>query len=254
MAKELPQLEQSDLTHYIRPKGDYVKFENTEELLEKTREWGLNTKTSKKTEFWYKENFYKRKVEIDGYEIHGNYNTLVIKFIDGNLTCISPYYLKDMQSSSFGEETETSEELEEKVKTQKEKKPLSSESIPNEISKVTPKVKKETVKREKVEKEEKINLPEEKVSLTMTVKKFDTIYNSFAERDDVVVIYEQVHISNGDEKIDLDTIWSSMSKSLEKLELKEGDKIECEGKVVHKKFKKEVLYKLNNPSKIKVNL
>lgn len=243
MAKELPQIEQSDLTHYIRPKGDYVKFENVEELLEKTREWGLNTKTSKKTEFWYKESFYKRKVEIDGYEIHGSYNTLVIKFMDGNLMCISPYYLKDMQSSSFGEETGTDEELEEKVKNKKEQKILPSETIVEP----KPKVKKE------VKKEETVNLPEGKVSLKFVVKKFDTIYNSFAERDDVVVIYEDVQIACGEEEIKLDSIWSSMSKSLEKLELKEGDRIECEGKVVSKKFKKEVLYKLNNPSKIKVN-
>ena len=234
MAKELPQLEQSDLTKYIPPKGEYEKFIDMDHFLQKTREWGLNTNTSKKTEFWYKEKFYKRKVTIKGYEVHGTYNTFIIEFMDGNLMCISPLYLKEMQSSSFGEEVKSEEELEEKVKKQKEDK----------------KEKPKEEKKGKV-KEEKIEIPEGKVKLTMTVEKFDTVYNSFAERDEIVILYQDVNINDGE--IKLDKIWSSMSKTLESLELKEGDKIQCEGKVVPKKLKKEAEYKLNNPSKIEVN-
>lgn len=45
---------------------------------------------------------------IKGFETYGNtdeFNTLVIEFQDGKLTCIHPAFLKEMQSSSFGKES-----------------------------------------------------------------------------------------------------------------------------------------------------
>src|SRR3954465_10102399 len=99
------QIEQSDLTKYIPPKGDYETFRDDDYYREKLKEWGL---PAAKREFWYKEDNYQRLVTIKGYETYGNtgeFNTLVIEFQDGNLTCIHPAYLKEMQQSSFGKES-----------------------------------------------------------------------------------------------------------------------------------------------------
>ena len=108
---------------YYPPKGKFITFENEEDYGEKGREWGLFNKQIKE-EFWYKEKEYKRRVKIKGYEIHGKHNTLVIEFLDGNLSCIHPAYLKEMQSPTFGKEM-TDEELLEENATEKvkEKKP-----------------------------------------------------------------------------------------------------------------------------------
>jgi hypothetical protein len=44
--------------------------------------------------------------------------------------------------------------------------------------------------------------------------------------------------------------WCGYSNTLKALGLEVGNTMKFEGKVVDKKFNKEILYKLNNPSKI----
>ncbi|MFD1904443.1 hypothetical protein ACFSQ7_10795 [Paenibacillus rhizoplanae] len=51
----------------------------------------------------------------------------------------------------------------------------------------------------------------------------------------------------------IDEVWSSHSATLKKLELKEGDPVSFEAKIVAKKLSQHpVKYKINNPSKMKV--
>jgi len=54
----------------------------------------------------------------------------------------------------------------------------------------------------------------------------------------------------GENEIEIGDAWCGYSKTLKKLELVEGERLEFDGKITDKKMNKEVLYKLNNPSKI----
>src|SRR5688572_18029789 len=120
MIIQRPQLEQSELTKYIPPKGEYETFRDVDHYKEKLKEWGLSSAKEAKREFWYKDRNYQRQVTIKGYETYGNamdINTLVIEFQDGNLTCIHPAYLKEMQQSSFGKESMITEATEAEVVT-----------------------------------------------------------------------------------------------------------------------------------------
>ncbi|MFC8575536.1 hypothetical protein ACFUCO_19440, partial [Heyndrickxia sporothermodurans] len=92
-------------TLYLPPKGDYSQFQDEKHYEEKVREWGLSTTKEVKKQFWFKDDKQKSTVKIIGYEIYGKteeYNTVIIEFEDGNLSCIHPAYLKEMQSPSFG--------------------------------------------------------------------------------------------------------------------------------------------------------
>lgn len=101
MVISLPHIEDSNSNVYLPPKGEYEPFRDEAHYAEKLKEWGL----SAKKQFWYKEATHQRLATIKGYEIYGKtaeFNTIVIQFQDGNLTCIHPAYLKEMQSTSFG--------------------------------------------------------------------------------------------------------------------------------------------------------
>lgn len=249
------QLEQSDLTQYIPPKGDFEIFRDDVHYREKLKEWGLSSAKEAKREFLYKERNYQRVVTIKGYETYGKsdeYNTLVIEFQDGKLSCIHPAYLKEMQQSSFGkesliqvvEEKETGTAAE--PKNQDEKPPVSNTA---------------KVSKTKKEKPAKIELPADKVHFTAKVKQFALTYNPFNEENDEVVVLENVQIVQ-EPPIELDYAWCSHSKTLKKFELAPGDLLEFDGKVAAKKLAKgkdvpeeftlevAVLYKVNNPSKI----
>jgi hypothetical protein len=66
-----------------------------------------------KKEFWYKDKTYQRLVTIKEYEEFGvsnTFNTLIIEFQDGHLSCIYPDYLKDMPSPNFGKEIRVNRE------------------------------------------------------------------------------------------------------------------------------------------------
>lgn len=256
MANDLPLKEESNLTHYIAPKGHFNVFsddlENDERYIEKTREWGLNKKQIK-TEFWYKGKDYKRKVKIKGYQVSGpfEYNTAIVEFEDGNLSCIMPAYLKEMQGSNFGKEQV--DQIKKVKSTNPRGKVVKGGIAKGEalIAKASAEDVPETfMEKKRTKKEEKIDLPTDKVHFRAKVKEFSTKFNHFADRDDEVILYEDVKVT-GESSINVGEAWSGLSKKLEGLELQEGDLLEFDAKIVSKKFNKEILYKVNNPSKIK---
>ncbi|MBT2662887.1 hypothetical protein [Bacillus sp. ISL-45] len=258
MANSAAGTSQSHLTQYIPPKGMYEQFEDEAHYLEKVKEWGLSTKK----ELWYKDRYQHCLVTIKGYEIFGEtaeLNTLVIEFPDGNLTCIHPAYLKEMQSSGFGKEiiTPVSGDGSEALVAKKEK-PKTAAPAAAEAQAKTP-VKKEKAKKEKAP---KLVLPEEKVHFTATVKQFALSWNHFNEDNDEVVVFENVRIEQ-EEAIEVGLAWGSHSKTLKKHELEPGQQLEFDGKIVKKSLPKgkdvedesmlldvSVAYKINNPSKI----
>jgi hypothetical protein len=279
MIIQRPQLEQSELTKYIPPKGEYETFRDVDHYKEKLREWGLSSAREAKKEFWYKDRNYQRLVTIKGYETYGSaldINTLVIEFQDGNLTCIHPAYLKEMQQSSFGKESMITESSEAEVVTAPEEVtavevPLAAEDIDvPETIKAAESAKKEAapkqakVKEPKPQKEKapKLELPADKVHFTASVKQFALVYNPFNEENDEVVVLENVQIVLEENPLEIGLAWCSHSKTLKKFELAIGDALEFDGKVAAKKLGKgkdvdeeflvavPVLYKINNPSKI----
>lgn len=275
MIIQRPQLEQSELTKYIPPKGEYETFRDVDHYKEKLKEWGLSSAREAKKEFWYKDRNYQRLVTIKGYETYGSawdINTLVIEFQDGNLTCIHPAYLKEMQQSSFGKESMlTFDEKETTVSelvTVDESEPLmaevSTEREPEEkpVKKEAPKAPKAKEPKPKKEKAPKLELPIDKVHFTANVKQFALVYNPFNEENDEVVVLENVLIVQEENPLEIGLAWCSHSKTLKKFELAIGDSLEFDGKVAAKKLGKgkevseeflvdvPVLYKINNPSKI----
>ncbi|MFP5113006.1 hypothetical protein ACSU64_11580 [Bacillaceae bacterium C204] len=273
MIIQRPQLEQSGLTKYIPPKGDYETFRDVDHYKEKLKEWGLSSAREAKKEFWYKDRNYQRLVTIKGYETYGNamdINTLVVEFQDGNLTCIHPAYLKEMQQSSFGKESLlTFDEKETAVIGDGEGTAVEGKLLAEDTTE-TPPVKKETapkavkVKEPKPKKAKapKLELPADKVHFTATVKQFALVYNPFNEENDEVVVLENVQVVSEENPLEIGLAWCSHSKTLKKFELAIGDSLEFDGKVAAKKLGKgkeveeeflvdvPVLYKVNNPSKI----
>ncbi|WP_040345041.1 hypothetical protein [Neobacillus bataviensis] len=262
-----PQIEQTGLTTYIPPKGDFEAFRDDEHYREKLKEWALSSAKEAKREFWYKDRYVQRLVTIKGYETYGNageFNTLVIEFQDGHLSCIHPAYLKEMQQSSFGKESMLT--LEDKASvTEKENvtvaaaEPVAAiESSKKDKAAKEPKPKKPKPKKEKAP---KLELPAEKVHFTAKVKQFALVYNPFNEENDEVVVLEETQIVQ-ENPLELGLAWCSHSKTLKKFELAPGDMLEFDGKVAAKKLAKgkevpeefvmdvPVLYKINNPSKI----
>lgn len=242
MKEVLPHIEDSSLTTYIPPKGAYESIKSDEHYAEKWQEWSMSGKNPKK-ELWYKGYGYQRMVTIVGYEVRGENDTLVIQFQDGNLSCILPGFLKEMQNSQFQRKLGTDEESTEteSAETKKEKptKPKTEKK---------PKAEKPT--KEPKPKKEKLVLPTEKVSCSAAVKEFTKKLNHFTEEEEDVVVYE--HLLIGEEQLVPNGLaWSSHSKTLQKLELQVGDKLTFQAKVVPNKFG-EVLCKINNPSKIQV--
>lgn len=257
MAVSLPHIEDANSTVYLPPKGDFEVFNDESHYAEKVKEWGLSAAKEVKKEFWYKEATHQRLVTIKGYEIYGKtaeFNTIVIEFQDGNLTCIHPAYLKEMQSSSFGKTSvaDIGEPSSAPV-TQKIESPSIKETKTEQSQKATSK---------KKEKTPKLELPTEKVHFTATVKQFALSWNNFNEENDEVVVLEKV-IMEAEDAIEVGLAWCSHSKTLKKFELISGDTLEFDGKIVKKKLPKgkdaeeefiveePVPYKINNPSKIK---
>ncbi|MBP2239832.1 hypothetical protein J2Z40_000385 [Cytobacillus eiseniae] len=248
MAITLPHIEDANRTTYLPPQREFERFTDEAHYAEKVREWGLSAAKDVKKEFWYKDKDHQRLVTIIGYEEYGptgEFNTIVVEFLDGHLTCIHPAYLKEMQAASFG------------------KAPITNvEASPPPVKKVAAQpvaVKKETPIKEKPT---KIVLPEEKVHFTATVKQFALSWNHFNEENDEVVVLENVMIHE-ENSLEVGLAWCAHSKTLKKFELQPGEKLEFDGKIVKKKLPsgKEieeefivavpVSYKINNPSKIK---
>ncbi|WP_449540213.1 hypothetical protein [Ferdinandcohnia sp. Marseille-Q9671] len=259
MANQLPHIEDSQSTVYFPPKGEYETFVDEAHYEEKIREWGLSVKK----EYWYKERTIQRLVTIKGYEVYGQtqeHHTIVLEFQDGNLTCIHPAYLKEMQSPSFGKSAvsdTTTTPTKKKETTSKD--PQEKSASKQEVKKVQAE---NTEKKPKKEKSPKIELPEDKVHFTANVKQFALTWNHFNEDNDEVVILENVVIQH-ENPIEIGLAWCSHSKTLKKLELQPGESLEFDGKIVKKKLAKgkdveeefiieePVQYKINNPSKLK---
>ncbi|WML39446.1 hypothetical protein RCG19_20040 [Neobacillus sp. OS1-2] len=261
-----PHIEQTGLTTYIPPKGDFEVFRDDDHYREKLKEWGLSSAKEAKREFWYKDRHVQRLVTIKGYETYGNsgeFNTLVIGFQDGQLSCIHPAYLKEMQQSSFGKESMLT--LGDKESVPVSERGTGKESVaaaaPVEAKASSKKEKAAKAAKPKKEKIPKLELPAEKVHFTAKVKQFALVYNPFNEENDEVVVLEEAQIVQ-EPPLELGFAWCSHSKTLKKFELAPGDVLEFDGKVAAKKLAKgkdvpeefiidvPVLYKVNNPSKI----
>lgn len=267
MAITLPHIEDPNNTAYFPPVGNFETFRDDAHYEEKVREWGLSTTREVKKEFWYKEKSQQRLVTVKGYQVYGessDYYTIIIEFQDGNLSCIHPAYLKEMQSPSFGKAlaadfADTSSAPSEKDAPKKaSEKSEDDTKNPAENSNKT----KSSAKKAKKEKQPALELPAEKVHFTAKVKQFAMSWNHFNEDNDEVIVLEDVVIQEN-EPIEVGLGWCSHSKTLKKFELQPGESLEFDGKIVKKKLPKgkdcdeefiveeSVTYKINNPSKIK---
>ncbi|MGG4154282.1 hypothetical protein [Peribacillus muralis] len=239
-----------ELVHYIAPKGEFISFVDDEDYISKGLEWKLFTARSVKRELLYKSGSYQGKVKLAGYEQYGNgLDTVIVEFENGMLSCINPSYLKEMQSANFGKELLSGPvsdvtSISSETKTEKEasmtkpSKPL-SEDHP----------KKEKTKSKKATAKPKLDLPAEKVHFTAIIKEFTAKMNHFTGEEDEVILLSEVKVTTEPE-LAIGDAWCGYSKTLKKAELEEGDQIEFDGKVVDKKYNKEIRYKVNNPSKL----
>ncbi|MFS0728076.1 hypothetical protein [Paenibacillus sp. 1P07SE] len=240
---------------FVIPPGDFTPLSDESSVLEKCQEWGLlSDKAVKLKAFVYKGNGRQLPCSVVGFI---DAMTAVIEFENGELHCIHPSYLKEMQTSSFSQRGGTSEQARTHtgaVDASASAEPVMTsasaakeDGIPATDGAATePKARKETVKKEK---KIKLKLPEEKVKLSAVVKEFASIPNHFTEEDDEVVVYEQVRML--EPEMEIGDAWSSYSNTLKKLELAEGDELTFEAKIITKKLTRHpVPYKINNPSKI----
>lgn len=243
------------MSNLLPPKGDFQTFSDEEHYAEKVKEWGLSATKEVKKEFWYKTGNHECKVTIKGYEAYGKgeeYNTLVIEFDDGQLSCIHPAYLKEMQASSFTKTVITDSE-----KTMVEPK----KEARQKIEKKTTTTSEKAPKKEKKAAPKKIELPLEKVHFSAEVQQFAYSWNHFNEENDEVIVLKDVVIAQ-EPPLEIGIAWCSHSKTLKKFALSPGDKLEFDGKIVKKKLPngkdveeeylvpEPVPYKVNNPSKI----
>lgn len=242
-------------TFIIEP-STYNAFDNEAEQIEKCKEWGLlSEKASKIKAFYYKRNNMSLPCSIIGYV---DRMTAVIEFDNRQKHCIHPSYLKEMQAANFIQKLTTSaEESVEPEDLPLEQTEAAAAEIPDapeppieiEAKADATKAGQPKGKAAKKEKAPKLQLPDDKVKMTATVKEFTTVPNNFSDNDDEVVIYEAVSIA--DPETDVGVAWSSHSATLKKVELEIGDKITFEAKIIAKKLTKHpVPYKINNPSKI----
>ncbi|BBI34179.1 hypothetical protein [Cohnella abietis] len=227
---------------YYPPQGDYTAFTDEDDYAEKGRSWGLFGKAPKQ-QFWYKNATSQSQVTLKGYEEYKNLCVLVVEFEDGNLTCIHPSYLKEMQSGSFGKVQLVEDELE-AVGSQAGELEEANPDAP-----VKAKAASKSAPKKQKEKKEKLELPLEKVKFTAKVKEFATKPNPFSDNDDEVILLEDVVVLT-EVPLVLGDAWCGYSNTLKALGLEEGNSLAFEGKVVDKKFNKEIIYKVNNPSKI----
>lgn len=241
-------MNKKDHIHYIPPQGDYFTFNDEDHYLAKGMEWGLLTARSVKKELVFKTGRHEERVTLKGYQeygIDGQFNTIVLEFDDGELTCIHPAYLKEMQSAGFVKELLSGGSTEYSAKKEVTDKATSEEATSVEKPAVVKKA-----KAKKAPAKPKLELPEEKVHFTASVKEFTEKMNHFTGETDEVVLFENVKII-GEAELYIGDAWCGYSKTLKKLELEEGVELEFDGKIVDKKFSKEVRYKVNNPSKLK---
>jgi len=241
-----------DHIHYIPPQGDYFTFNDEEHYLAKGIEWGILTARSVKKELVFKTGRHEERVTLKGYQeygIDGQFNTIVLEFEDGELSCIHPAYLKEMQSAGFTKELLSGGSKEYSAKKEGTDKILTEAEASESAFVERPAVVKKA-KAKKAPAKPKLELPEEKVHFIGSVKEFTEKMNHFTGETDEVILFENLKII-GEAELYIGDAWCGYSKTLKKLELAEGDGLEFDGKIVDKKFSKEVRYKVNNPSKLK---
>lgn len=251
-------------TFIIAP-GTYTAFEDEAEQIAKCKEWGLlSDKAIKSKSYMYKGNGLNLACAIAGY---ADSFTAVIRFEDGKLHCIHPSFLKEMQASSYGQKSsaaaseqgdtaaadgEQSSSATEEAQVSPAEPAAVAEAAPAIEDISEPPAEPKPKAKEKVKsagKAPKLELPEDKVKMTATVKEFTTVPNNFSDTEDEVIIYEAAAII--DPTLEVGAAWSSHSATLKKLELEIGDTLAFECKIVAKKLTKHpVPYKINNPSKI----
>ncbi|WMX53568.1 hypothetical protein [Peribacillus sp. R9-11] len=242
--------EVKDLIHYIEPKGEFISFSDEADYIAKGLEWKLFTARSVKRELLYKCGSYQGKVKLAGYEQYGNgLDTIVVEFENGKLSCIHPSYLKEMQSSNFGKEL-LSGPVAEASAPLTEGEQVTVVQVTESPEQLSEAPKKAKSKSKKAPAKPKLDLPADKVHFTATVKEFTAKMNHFTGEEDEVILLENVKVTT-DPELSIGDAWCGYSKTLKKAELEEGDEIEFDGKVVDKKYDKEIRYKVNNPSKLK---
>lgn len=249
----------------IEPSVGYTSFADGDEELDKCREWGLLSEKAARTKtFTYKRAGQSWTCNVVGFV---DSVTAVISFENGQLHCIHPSYLKEMQAASFGQRGSAAEAGSEAPTASEEESPDAGPQVQAAAEKAesvaelpaakpasTEPAKAATAKEPAAKggKKQKLQLPEEKVRMTAVVKEFATVPNHFTEEDDEVVIYEAVAIL--EPALEVGDAWSSHSATLKKLELAVGDKLAFDAKIAAKKLLKHpVPYKINNPSKIQKN-
>jgi hypothetical protein len=233
---------------YYPPQGEYTTFDNEEDYAVKGRNWGLFGKSPKK-HFLYKNLTTQRQVTIKGYQDYKVLCILIIEFEDGNLSCIHPSYLKEMQSGNFGKELVSEEGEAGEAGEAASAQVIEPEAEMMEVSLQEEKTVEKPAPKKQKEKKEKLELPVEKVKFSAKVKEFATKANPFSDTDDEVILLEDVVVLS-DIPLVIGDAWCGYSNTLKALGLEVGNLIEFEGKVVDKKFNKEIVYKVNNPSKL----
>ncbi|MBW7455142.1 hypothetical protein ACFOLF_24865 [Paenibacillus sepulcri] len=241
------------MVHAFTIKPDmYNAFEDEAEQIEKCKEWGLlSEKATKSKVFFYKSNGMNLACSIIGYV---DKMTAVIAFENDQQHCIHPAYLKEMQASNYGQKPsgaveESPDPLIAELEVPQDEAGPVPDPLPVENILAEPEVKKAPKEKSKKEKAPKLQLPEEKIKMVATVQEFTTVPNHFSDTEDEVVIYEAVSFAESGEEVGM--AWSSHSATLKKNDLKVGETITFEGKIVAKKLTKHpVPYKINNPAKI----
>ncbi|MEK4047124.1 hypothetical protein NSU18_26275 [Paenibacillus sp. FSL H8-0048] len=256
------------------------EFESEDERIERCKEWNLlpGSATRVKT-YLYKRQGVTLPCEIVGFVDN---QTVVVEFENKQQHCIHPAYLKEMQTASFGQRAQAAADArsEDPADAAGEAGVLENQPVENDAevrgeadvegAGSAGAVEGATAERSEsgsaagtaapAEKPRKpaaskkkpaLQLPEDKLKVTAVVKEFTTVPNHFSDNDDEVIIYDNVAIEG--HELAIDEVWSSHSATLKKLELKEGDPVSFEAKIVAKKLSQHpVKYKINNPSKMKV--
>ncbi|WP_342547389.1 hypothetical protein NST69_24480 [Paenibacillus sp. FSL P2-0089] len=260
-------------------------FESEDERIERCKEWNLlpGSATRVKT-YLYKRQGLTLPCEIIGFVDN---QTVVVQFENKQQHCIHPAYLKEMQTASFGQRAQAAADArsEDPAEAAGEAELLENQPVAEvrgeddsegagsagaavgdtaersesgsadaaggvtagETAAPAEKPRKPPASKKKPA----LQLPEDKLKVTAVVKEFTTVPNHFSDNDDEVIIYDNVAIEG--HELAIDEVWSSHSATLKKLELKEGDPVSFEAKIVAKKLSQHpVKYKINNPSKMKV--
>jgi hypothetical protein len=243
-----------DSMNLYPPQMEFKSFEDDDDYATRGRSWGLFGKAPKK-EFWHKSKSAQRLVTLKGYQPYGNTNILIIAFEDGSLSSIHSSYLKEMQGGSFGKEL-THDDKEDGSSSIGSSDDIKSEIVdisenPDAAQLSEKAVKKSAPKKQKEPKaqKEKLELPVDKVKFTAKIKEFTTKPNPFSDNDDEILLLEEVVVL-GEAPLVIGDAWCGYSNTLKAIGFEVGELFTFEGKVVDKKFNKEILYKVNNPSKI----